>query len=37
VQVGVLPGTSHSTVLMRPDLILGMLVPFLDAPLPDGA
>ncbi len=37
VQLGVLPGTSHSTVLMRPDLIVPMMVPFLDAPLPDGA
>lgn len=35
VQVGVLPGVSHSTALMRPDLILAMAMPFLDAPLPE--
>lgn len=35
VQLAVLPGTSHSTLLMRPDLIVPMTAAFLDAPMPE--
>lgn len=35
VQLAVLPGTSHSTLLMRPDLIVPMMTTFLDAPMPE--
>jgi pimeloyl-ACP methyl ester carboxylesterase len=36
-QLAVLPGTTHVGVMMRPDLLLAMIPPFLDAPLPEGA
>ena len=40
-QLAVLPGTTHfvpagSGVLERPDWLLSMIVPFLDAPMPEG-
>jgi pimeloyl-ACP methyl ester carboxylesterase len=35
-QLAVLPGTTHVGVMMRPDLLLAMIPPFLDAPLPEG-
>ena len=34
-QLAVLPGTSHVTVVDRVDLLLGIIPPFLDAPLSD--
>lgn len=37
VQLAVLPGTAHSAVFMRTDLLLAVIVPFLDAPLPEPA
>jgi pimeloyl-ACP methyl ester carboxylesterase len=33
-QLGILPGTSHSMIINRPDLLLPMITPFLDAPMP---
>jgi pimeloyl-ACP methyl ester carboxylesterase len=33
-QLAVLPGTSHVTVMSRADLLLSILPPFLDAPMP---
>jgi hypothetical protein len=34
-QLAVLPGTSHVSILSRADLLLPMVVPFLDAPMPE--
>jgi pimeloyl-ACP methyl ester carboxylesterase len=34
-QLAVLPGTSHVTVVERADLLLAMIPPFLDAPMPE--
>jgi pimeloyl-ACP methyl ester carboxylesterase len=34
-QLAVLPGTTHVTVVSRADLLLAMIPPFLDAPLPE--
>ena len=34
-QLGVLPGTTHSGVILQTELLLGMIVPFLDAPMPE--
>jgi pimeloyl-ACP methyl ester carboxylesterase len=34
-QLAILPGTSHVTVVDRADLLLPMIVPFLDAPMPE--
>ena len=34
-QLAVLPGTTHFTILTRTDLLLPVVTPFLDAPLPD--
>jgi pimeloyl-ACP methyl ester carboxylesterase len=36
-QLAVLPGTSHVTVVDRADLLLAIIPPFLDAPMPEGA
>ena len=33
-QLAVLPGTSHVTVVQRVDMLLAMIPPFLDAPMP---
>jgi pimeloyl-ACP methyl ester carboxylesterase len=33
-QLAVLPGTSHFTILTRTDLLLPVITPFLDAPMP---
>jgi pimeloyl-ACP methyl ester carboxylesterase len=35
-QFAVLPGTAHSAVTFRADLLLPIVTPFLDAPLPEG-
>ena len=37
VQLAVLPNTAHSAVLMQSDLLLSVIVPFLDAPMPESA
>jgi len=34
-QLAVLPGATHVGVMMRPDLLLAMIPPFLDAPVPE--
>jgi pimeloyl-ACP methyl ester carboxylesterase len=34
-QLAVLPGTSHVTLVHRADLLLAMIPPFLDAPVPE--
>jgi pimeloyl-ACP methyl ester carboxylesterase len=34
-QLAVLPGTSHVSIASRADLLLPMIVPFLDAPMPE--
>jgi pimeloyl-ACP methyl ester carboxylesterase len=34
-QLAVLPGTSHVTLVYRADLLLSIIPPFLDAPLPE--
>ena len=34
-QLAVLPGTSHVTVVSRADLLLSIIPPFLDAPMPE--
>jgi pimeloyl-ACP methyl ester carboxylesterase len=36
-QLAVLPGTGHSAVGSRTDLLLAIIPPFLDAPLPEGS
>jgi pimeloyl-ACP methyl ester carboxylesterase len=33
-QLAILPGTSHVSIVARPELLLPMIPPFLDAPLP---
>jgi hypothetical protein len=33
-QLAVLPGTSHVTLVYRADLLLPIIPPFLDAPMP---
>jgi pimeloyl-ACP methyl ester carboxylesterase len=33
-QLAILPGTTHVTVVARADLLLAIVPPFLDAPLP---
>jgi pimeloyl-ACP methyl ester carboxylesterase len=35
-QLAILPGTTHVTTVSRADLLIPMVVPFLDAPLPAG-
>jgi pimeloyl-ACP methyl ester carboxylesterase len=37
VQLAILPNTAHSAVLLQTDLLLAVIVPFLDAPLPESA
>ncbi len=34
-QLAILPGTTHVGVILQTDLLLGMIVPFLDAPMPE--
>ena len=34
-QLAILPGTTHIGVIAQTDLLLGMIVPFLDAPMPE--
>jgi pimeloyl-ACP methyl ester carboxylesterase len=34
-QLAMLPGTTHLGVILQTDLLLGMIVPFLDAPMPE--
>jgi pimeloyl-ACP methyl ester carboxylesterase len=36
-QLAVLPGTTHFFGMSRPSLVLELVVPFLDAPMPDAA
>jgi pimeloyl-ACP methyl ester carboxylesterase len=36
-QLAILPGTTHVTVVYRADLLLAILPPFLDAPMPQAA
>jgi hypothetical protein len=36
-QLAILPGTTHIGVGTRHEWLLSMIVPFLDAPLPDPA
>jgi pimeloyl-ACP methyl ester carboxylesterase len=36
-QLAVLPNTAHSAVLMQVEPILAILIPFLDAPMPDAS
>jgi hypothetical protein len=33
-QLAILPGTSHTGLMQRPDLLLAIIPPFLDAPMP---
>ena len=33
-QLAILPGTSHVTVVQRTDVLLAIIPPFLDAPMP---
>lgn len=35
IQLAVLPGTAHSAVFFRTDLLLAIVPPFLDAPMPE--
>ncbi|MDP9482047.1 MAG: alpha/beta hydrolase [Chloroflexota bacterium] len=35
-QLAILPGTPHSTITQRADLLLPMITSFLDAPMPEG-
>lgn len=35
VQLGIIPGTAHSAVLVRTDVLIPMVMAFLDAPLPE--
>jgi pimeloyl-ACP methyl ester carboxylesterase len=35
-QLAILPGTSHVSIRLRTDLLLPIIPPFLDAPMPDG-
>jgi hypothetical protein len=34
-QLAILPGTTHVTLVSRADLLLAMIPPFLDAPVPE--
>jgi pimeloyl-ACP methyl ester carboxylesterase len=34
-QLAILPGTTNIGVILQTDLLLGMIVPFLDAPMPE--
>jgi pimeloyl-ACP methyl ester carboxylesterase len=34
-QLAVLPGTTHVTLVYRADLLLSIIPPFLDAPMPE--
>jgi pimeloyl-ACP methyl ester carboxylesterase len=34
-QLAILPGTSHVTIVYRADLLLPIITPFLDAPMPE--
>jgi hypothetical protein len=34
-QLAVLPGTTHVTLVHRAELLLAMIPPFLDAPVPE--
>jgi pimeloyl-ACP methyl ester carboxylesterase len=34
-QLAILPGTTHVTVVYRADLLLAIIPPFLDAPMPE--
>jgi hypothetical protein len=34
VQLAVLPGTTHFSILSRIDLLLAIITPFLDTPMP---
>jgi len=34
-QLGVVPGATHDSVMNRPELLLEMILPFLDAPMPE--
>jgi hypothetical protein len=34
-QLAVLPGTMHSNLTQRADLLLAIIPPFLDAPMPE--
>jgi pimeloyl-ACP methyl ester carboxylesterase len=34
-QLAILPGTTHVTLVYRTDLLLGIIPPFLDAPMPE--
>jgi pimeloyl-ACP methyl ester carboxylesterase len=34
-QLAILPGTTHISLVQRPEWLLAMIVPFLDAPLPE--
>ena len=36
-QLAVLPGATHVGVMMRPDLLMAIIPPFLDAPMPEPA
>jgi pimeloyl-ACP methyl ester carboxylesterase len=36
-QLAILPGTTHVTLVQRADLLLAIIPPFLDAPMPDAA
>ena len=36
-QLAVLPGTTHFTILAQTDLLLPIITPFLDAPMPEGS
>ena len=33
-QLAILPGTTHATLADRPDLLLPVIIPFLDNPMP---
>jgi pimeloyl-ACP methyl ester carboxylesterase len=35
-QLAILPGTSHVSIISRADLLLPIITPFLDAPMPEG-
>ncbi len=34
-QLAILPGTPHSTIMRRPDLLVPIFTDFLDAPMPE--
>jgi hypothetical protein len=36
-QLAILPATTHFTIIDRTDLLLPIIIPFLDAPMPEGA